>query len=170
MRPVWVKSETMRRRWYLGLLLATLSGCVDRSDKIQTYSLGERVQTGPLVYDVFETHWSMTLGPQSNPRIPSKHFLLVRVAISNGGATDTAVPTLTLVDDKDQTTNELTDGSEVPEWLGIDRRLQPMQSTKGNAAFDAQPKHYRLRVADETDQIMAYIDLPLTFSPDERTP
>ncbi len=156
----------MRRRWCLGLLLASLSGCADTSEKIRTYSIGERVQTGPLVYDVFETHWLMTLGS----RIPSRHFVLVRIAISNGGATDTTVPTITLVDDKDQITNELTDGTDVPDWLGIDRRLQPMQNSRGNVAFDAQPKHYRLRVSDETDQIVAYIDLPLTFSSDEKTP
>jgi hypothetical protein len=160
----------MRRRWCLGLLLLALSGCADSSDKIRTYAIGERVQTGPLVYDVFETRWSMTLGPQATPRVPAKHFVVVRVAITNAGATETTVPTMTLVDDKDQSTNELTDGTDVPEWLGIDRRLQPMQSSKGNVAFDAQPRHYRLRVSDETEQILAYIDLPLTFNSDERTP
>ena len=151
--------------------MVILSACADTSsDKMRSYGIGERVQTGPLGYEVFETHWLMTLGPQSSPRFPAKRFLLVRIAISNGGATDTTVPTLTLIDDKDQAINELTDGTDVPEWLGIDRRLQPMQRSNGNVVFDAQPRHYRLRVADETDQILANIDLPLPFSSDERTP
>ena len=58
----------------------------------------------------------------------------------------------------------------MPDWIGVARKILPMQEQKGNVAFDAPPRHYKLRVTDETDQIVAYIDLPLTFGTDEKGP
>jgi hypothetical protein len=145
-------------------------GCGDESQKIRTYSLGERVQAGPLVYTAFDTRWYLTLCPQSNPRIPNNRFLIVNLDVANGGATDANIPTLALVDDSGQTINELTDGTAVPEWIGIARKILPVAEQKGNVAFDAPPRHYKLKVTDETDQIQAYIDLPLNFGVDEKGP
>lgn len=146
------------------------SSCASESDKVRTYPLGERVQAGPLVYTVFDTRWFLTLGPASGPRIPANRFLVVHVDVANGGATESNIPTLALVDDAGQVINELTDGTGVPDWIGVARKILPVQEQKGNVAFDAPPKHYKLRVTDETDQIEAYIDLPLNFGVDEKTP
>jgi hypothetical protein len=145
-----------------------LTGCGQDSGQIRTYPLGERVQTGPLGYDAFDTRWFLTLGPPATPRIPTNRFLIVHLDVANGGATETNVPTLALVDDSGQVINEVTDGSYVPDWIGVARKVRPMEELKGNVAFDAQPRHYKLRVADETDQIFAYIDLPLNFGADEK--
>jgi hypothetical protein len=127
--------------------------------------MGERVQTGPLIYNAFDTHWYLTLGPGAGARVPTNRFLVVRLSISNSGATDSSVPTLSLVDDSGQTINEVSDGTGVPDWMGIVRKIKPMDMEKGTIAFDASPRHYKLRVADETDQIVAYIDLPLNLNP-----
>lgn len=155
-------------RGFLCVLVAILAACSDDPVRIRTYNMGERVQAGPLVYDAFDTHWYLTLGPQSGPRIPSNRFLVVRISISNNGATDSSVPTLSLVDDSGQTIHEVSDGTGVPDWIGIARKVGPMNTEKGNIAFDATPRHYKLRVADETDQIIAYIDLPLNLANEER--
>jgi hypothetical protein len=33
----------------------------------------------------------------------------------------------------------------------------------GNAVFDAPPRHYKMKVFDETSDKAAYIDIPLSF-------
>ena len=90
------------------------------------------------------------------------------MAITNSGATDTTVPTLMLISDSGQTFNELSDGTGVPDWLGVVRKIKPVEAEKGTIAFDVPPGHYRLRIADEMDQIVEDIDLPLNVLSDEK--
>jgi hypothetical protein len=160
----------MQRGLWFVLVAVCLSGCGSGSNEIRTYNLGDRVQAGPLVYTAFDTHWYLTLGQQTNPRVPANRFLVVHMTINNGGATDSAVPSISLLDDNGASINELTDGSGIPDWLGVIRKIKPMDAEKGTVAFDAAPKHYKLRVSDETDQIVCYIDLPLNLQTDDKTP
>lgn len=90
------------------------------------------------------------------------------MSITNGGAVDSHVSTLALIDDAGQSFNEVADGSGVPDWMGIARKIKPIEFEKGTVAFDVAPKHYKLRVSDETEQIVAYIDLPLNLGADEK--
>jgi hypothetical protein len=147
-------------------LFVALTSC--GSEKIHTYNMGDRVQAGPLVYAVEETHWYPTLGSDPNPRVPVNRFMVVRVNVMNNGATDSGIPTLTLIGDKGEMYNELTDGTGVASWLGVVRRIKPVISEDGNVVFDVPPEHYRLRVADEFEQIESYIDIPLNFVSDEK--
>lgn len=155
-------------RALLCVLLTILAACSDDAARIRTFNMGERVQAGPLVYNAYDTHWYLTLGPPAAPRVPSNRFLVVRLSIANNGATDSSVPTLSLVDDSGQLIHEVSDGTGVPDWIGVARKIGPTDSERGNIAFDATPRHYKLRVADETDQIVAYIDLPLNLTSDEK--
>ena len=148
--------------------IAVVSGCGSSGSDIQTYNLGDRVQAGPLVYLAYDTHWYLSFGVAPNARIPVNRFLVVRMNITNGGAVDSHVPTLTLLDDSGQSYNELSDGSGVPDWMGIARKIKPIESDKGTVAFDVPPKHYKLRVSDESEQIVSYIDLPLNFMSEEK--
>ena len=158
----------MHRAAALASLIVLLSGCGTTSSQIQTYNLGDRVQAGPLIYEAFDTHWYLVLGPSGNPRIPANRFLVVRMNIANSGAVDSIVPSITLIDDSGQSFNELADGTGVPDWIGIVRKIKPVDSEKGTIAFDVAPKHYKLRVSDESDQIVSYIDLPLNLGSDEK--
>ena len=155
------------------LCAVALVSCGPVGSNIQTYNLGDRVQAGPLAYVAFETRWYYSLGtpgvdPQANPRIPANRFLVVKMSITNDGAVDSQVPTLMLLDDSGQSFNELSDGTGVPDWMGVARKIKPVQSEKGTIAFDVPPKHYKLRVSDETDQIVSYIDLPLNLMSDDK--
>ncbi len=158
----------MRRGLACLSALLVLSACGPAGSAIQTYNLGDRVEAGPLVYLAYDTHWYLSLGSPESPRIPANRFLVIRMSITNGGAVDSHVPTLTLIDDAGQSFNELADGSGVPDWMGIARKIKPIESDKGTVAFDVAPKHYKLRVSDETEQIVAYIDLPLNLGSDEK--
>jgi hypothetical protein len=148
-----------------GVVLAFLAwaACGSKSDPIRTYGMGERVQTGPLVYRVADVRWANSLTNGVDVRTPSNRFLLLDLSVSNEGATESGIPTLSLVDDFGKTHNETVDGACVPDWFGIVRRVGPTDHQIGNVAFDVIPQHYRLRVADETNQLVSYIDIPVSM-------
>jgi Domain of unknown function (DUF4352) len=130
----------------------------------QIHRMGERVNAGSLVYNVFEDQWKAQLGQGPDARVPKDRFFLVRLSVVNGGSSDLMVPILTLVDDTGQTYPELSNGDQVPQWTGYLRRVKPAETLQGNVVFDVAPKHYRLRVTDEASQNSRDIDIPLTFA------
>ena len=66
-------------------------------------------------------------------------------------------------DDNGATFPELSSGEGVPQFIGYLRSVKPAESQQGNALFDAPPRHYKLRIADETGEKVAYVDIPLNF-------
>jgi len=147
--------------------LAAATGCAPVAPtEIQLHRMGERVTAGSLVYNVFEDQWKAQLGQGADARVPKDRFFLIRLSVVNGGSTELMVPTLTLLDDAGQTYAELSNGDQVPDWTGYLRRVKPAETLQGNVVFDVPPKHYRLRVADETSQKNHDIDIPLNFASD----
>ncbi|HZT28500.1 MAG TPA: DUF4352 domain-containing protein [Bryobacteraceae bacterium] len=126
--------------------------------------MGDRVTLGHYVYTIFDVQWMTQLGVGPSARIPSSRFLLVRFRTLNSGAVETMVPAMTLEDDSGHVYEELSDGDQVPQWVGFIRPVAPAASVQGNIVFDVPPAHYKLRIKDETEQRAALIDLPLTFS------
>jgi hypothetical protein len=156
-----------------GAALACLAACLvspactpAAAPDARLHRMGERVTIGALVYNVFEDQWKAQLGQDSDVRVPKDRFFLLRLSVVNGGSTDLMVPALTLVDDAGQTYAELPNGEGVPEWTGYLRRVKPAETLQGNIVFDVSPKHYRLRVTDETGQKSRDIDIPLNFASD----
>jgi hypothetical protein len=146
--------------------LLALWGCSRKPQKAQTYPLGERVQVGRLAYTVYETQWLTRLGEGLKARIPQHRFFLVRLSALNHANRDLMVPALTLEDDRGNTYAEVTNGEGVPQWIGFLRQVKPGKTLQGNIAFDAPPGHYKLRLADEDEELAAYIDIPLSFGAD----
>lgn len=130
----------------------------------RVHRMGERVSVGSLVYNVFEDQWQAKLGDGPDARVPKDRFFLIRLSVVNGGATETMVPTFSLVDDSGQTYSELSNGDQVPQWTGFLRRIKPAETLQGNVVFDVAPKHYLLRVSDENGQKTSDIDIPLNFT------
>lgn len=128
--------------------------------------MGARVEVGHLIYTVLETQWLAQIGAGDTARVPKNRFFLVHLTAVNSGSEELDVPNVTLVDDKGGTVNELEDGSQVPLWVGFVRKAKPAESINGNVVFDAQPKHYRLKVTDENGEKPALIDIPLSFNSD----
>ena len=147
--------------------LGFLSSCGGSSDKTaKVYALGTRVETGHLIYTVFETEWLPQIGAGDSARVPKNRFFLVRLSTVNSGSEELDVPNVTLVDDNGENVEELQDGNQVPQWIGFVRRAKPADSISGNVVFDAAPKHYRLRVTDENGEKPALVDIPLNFNAD----
>ena len=133
---------------------------------MRTYKLGERITLGHIVYVVFETQWLTHIGEGVDARVPQQRFFLVRLSAVNSFGADIIVPNFTLEDDSGKTYPELSSGEGVPQYIGYLRSVKPAESQQGNALFDAPPRHYKMRIADETGEKIAYVDIPLTFVSD----
>jgi hypothetical protein len=144
---------------------SVLSSCGDseRSFPVRTYTLGERIALGHLVYVVFETQWLTQIGAGVDARVPQHRFFLVRLSTVNSLGSDVILPNLVLEDDNGNTYPELSSGEGVPQYIGYLRSVKPAQSAQGNALFDAPPRHYKMKIMDETGDRIAYVDIPLNF-------
>jgi hypothetical protein len=142
-----------------------LNGCSrgGSSYPVRSYTLGEKVSLGHIIYAAYETQWAPQLGDGPAPRIPEHRFFLVRMTATNSGGEDLSVPNVTVEDDKGNSYPELRDGDGVPQWIGYLRQVKPAESAQGNLVFDAPPAHYKLRITDENEENSAYIDIPLSF-------
>jgi Domain of unknown function (DUF4352) len=152
--------------WCAAALAMTMlgSGCSSPAKPpISQYNMGEKVPVGRLSYTVFETQWLTHLGEGASARVPQNRFFLVRLSAVNGGSSDTAIPTLTLEDDKGQKYEELSNGDGVPQWIGFLRTARPADSVQGNVVFDVPPGHYKMTLTDEDQSHAARVDIPLSF-------
>jgi len=159
----------------LALTVAGLVSCSPKDDepRLRTYSMGERVPLGHLIYTVFEREWMTQIGTGVDARIPQNRFYLLRVSVSNSGGSDAIIPTLALVDDGGATYPELENGEGVPDFIGSLRQLSPAGTAQGNLLFDVMPRRYKLKISDEEGKQLAMVDIPLTFdgdTPDVTTP
>ncbi|MFN7994564.1 MAG: DUF4352 domain-containing protein [Bryobacteraceae bacterium] len=149
---------------FVACVVAT-SGCAPAVAPVpKEHRMGERVNAGSLQYNVFDGQWRAQLGEGHEARVPKDRFFIIRLSVANSASADLMIPALTLVDDNGQTYPELSDGSQVPSWMGFLRKAHPAENLQGTVVFDVPPRHYRLRVADENDQKSEEIDIPLSFA------
>ena len=88
----------------------------------------------------------------------------MRVSITNSGPNEVIVPIMSVTDDSGKTYTELSNGDQVPQWIGYLRSIKPAESLQGNVVFDCSPRHYKMRLGDEGEQRAALVDIPLTFT------
>ncbi|HWD00566.1 MAG TPA: DUF4352 domain-containing protein [Candidatus Sulfopaludibacter sp.] len=140
------------------------SGCSTPSSAPRTFSVGEKVTVGTIIYTVFETQWLTHVGAPPDEKVPQNRFFLVRIGAVNSGGSEVMLPTLTVEDDKGQSYAELTSDIGAAQWLGALRPIHPADSLSGNVVFDCPPAHYKLHITDDQSGRSALIDLPLTFN------
>jgi hypothetical protein len=148
-----------------GLLWLGSCGAPPPAEESRVYRTGDAVTIGNLTYTVIDTRILPQL--ERNPdstRFPDERFFVVRVNIQNSGPGDEPVPAMALVSDEGRVYNELTDGSGLPDWLGIVRTANSGQTLEGTVLFDAPARHFRLRLTEEYAIPELSIDLPLRFS------
>ena len=156
----------MSRVSFIILFLALVAGGCSSGSKKKAINLpaGEKATVGPLVYSLIDSEVLTQLGEDpSNLRTPQDRFYLMTISVSNSSSEGLPIPGLTLVDDSGKEYNELADGANVPNWLGVIRRAGGAQTEQGNIIFDAPAQHYRLRVTDETDEKQISLDVPLNY-------
>lgn len=151
----------------LPALIIVWTSCAQRAAPVPTYKMGEKATVGHLVYSAFDTKWMTQIGDGVAARVPQHRFFLVRVAITNSGGEPVVTPNLSVVDDKGNSYEELSDGQGVPQWIGFLRQIAGTGTSQGNLLFDVPPGHYKLTVSDAAGQNPAMIDLPLDFTTDQ---
>jgi hypothetical protein len=154
------------------LLALFAAGCSRGSRKeLVVMPAGEKATSGPLVYSVIDTRILPQIGEDpTSVRTPQNRFFLVQVAVSNSSSQDQPIPGLTLVDDAGQQYAELADGTGVPNWLGVVRKVGGAQTEQGTIVFDAPAQHYRLRLTEDTDASEIAIDVPLNYQSEQVLP
>jgi hypothetical protein len=146
---------------------ALLSSCGDSGDRpfpVRTHNMGESITLGHIVYVVYETQWLTHIGEGADARVPQHRFFLVRMSAFNSLSTDIIVPNFILEDDSGNTYPELSSGEGVPQYIGYLRNVKAVDTQRGNALFDAPPRHYKMKITDETGEKVAYVDIPLSFA------
>lgn len=132
-------------------------------ESVHTFSMGERVELGHIIYTVFDTQWMTQLGEGTTARIPQHRYFLIRISAVNSGGADVMVPNTSIVDDNGNTYAELSNGDNVPLWIGFLRQVRPAQAAQGNLLFDAPPRRYKLQLKDESGERTGVVDIPLAF-------
>lgn len=153
----------------ISLALVGLSGCTSNSaatktDDIHVVPAGEKASTGHLTYNVVDSQIFTQLGDDASPRVPHDRFVVVHISVTNSSNVDNPIPAVELVSDSGKTYSELTDGTGVPNWLGIVRHMGPGQTERGQVVFDAPAANYKLRFSDETSDNEILADLPLSYA------
>jgi len=151
------------------LALLGLTGCTSNSaptkgDEARVVPAGEKATAGHLTYNVVDSQILTQLGDEASPNVPHDRFLLVQINVTNSSNVDNPIPAVELVSDLGKTYSELTDGTGVPNWLGIVRHVGPGQTERGQVVFDAPAAHYKLRFSDETNNTEILADLPLSYA------
>ena len=129
--------------------------------------MGERVQTGAIIYTVQEAEWKDQLSVGAETRTPKNRFLLIRLSITNSGP-DASLPLLSLEDEKHQSYAELTETAGLEDWLGLLRTIPSVGTDQGWILFDVPPATYRLRVTnggDPEQEKVAMVEIPYRVSP-----
>ncbi|GAB4364445.1 MAG: hypothetical protein OHK0021_08280 [Bryobacter sp.] len=160
----------------LGICL--LTGCGGSNSEVPKQAakmgkMGERVSIGNLTYTILEAEYKTQLGTLSAPRIPKSRFLILRLAITNGGAKEVEVPMFTLLDPEGNEYPEEQSAEGIDGWFGMIRKLGPTSTEEGRVLFDVRPRDYRLEVTDggETgSEKLAHIEIPMQFDTAEPIP
>jgi hypothetical protein len=152
--------------WLAGVVAALCgSGCApSQGNPVKTHRLGDRIELGKLVYNVYDSQWHTQLGEGAGARIPQHRFFLVRLSVTNSGTSEITPASLTATDSNGTVYQELSDGSQVPQWAGFLRTIKPAETVQGNVVFDCPPGAYKVRVMDEKEQWSALVDIPLAFT------
>lgn len=145
------------------VILTSCGGSAENSLPVQTVGMGDKIPLGHINYQVFETRWLTQIGVGPDARVPQHRFFLVRLQAHNSLGSGIIVPNFILEDDSGNTYPELNSGEGVPQYIGYLRSIKPDGIASGNAVFDVPPRHYKMKITDETGEKAAYVDIPLNF-------
>ncbi len=153
----------------LTMILFNLVGCNKETAPpiLGTFRMGERIQVGPMTYNVLESRWKPALRDDGTGKPPKERYLLVKLTATNGGGSPGAIPSFTIVNARGESYTEVNEGvQDVPNYLGIIRKVQPAQTEEGWIVFDAPVGAYQLMISDNGEpgsEKYARVDLPVSL-------
>ena len=154
-----------------GIVLTSMlasQGCTGRGGETgaTVHQMGERVQTGALIYTVLEVEWLSQLGSENpkSPQVPENKFAVIRLTITNSGNREISLPLLQIEDEKGNQYMELAEVEGVDEWLAVLREISPAETLQGKIVFELKPRNYRLRLTNAAEpdlERFAHVTIPL---------
>jgi len=153
------------RRKFIGMVSTAglLTACGPRPIAEKwPFHVGERISCGWFSYNVLEVAYKSQLGDGTLAKQAVHGFLTLRLqATSSAGAT-VSIPFLRLETDSGDFIPEVEDGSALPGWMGILRRVEPGSTESGWLIFDVLPGVYGLRLSDGVleDEKTAMVRIP----------
>jgi hypothetical protein len=141
-----------------------VNGCSKGHDAsfLGTFRMGEKVQVGPLVYQVLQSDWRSELG--SGGRTPRNRYMFLKLSITNTSGGTVSIPALT-IEGGGQTYGEvMEDMDKVDNWFGLLRNIGGSQTEQGWIVFDAPMMAYKLIVTDAGEighEKYAHVDVPV---------
>lgn len=153
----------MRARVFVISAVALQMACIKPAPPVNVYKLGEKVQVGPLIYNVVEANWRPQISAGGSSRVPAHRFLVIHLTVTNSGAEELTAPALTVVDQTKKTFEESMDGQGIANWLGMIRKMKPGDTLDGSILFDVDPKSYKLKLDDGSGGAQSMVELPLQF-------
>lgn len=158
------------------LLAAGLAGSACKhgsKNGARVFRTGEQVQVGQLIFTVLDAEWSPQIDDPTGAKYPTHRFLVVRLTVTNSGATETTIPHFALQDAKGKMYPEFAEAGGVPEWLGVLRRVRPVETQQGRVVFDVPVSAYQLRVTDDFEHVAekyALVEIPLRLESEAPAP
>lgn len=150
-------------------VLTSQMACVKPAPRVKVYPMAEKVQVGPLIYDVFATKWQTQIGKGPLARTPSHRFLILHLTVVNSGVETVLVQPFRLTDESGRVYNESMEGQDVINRLGMIRDLKPADTLEGNVVFDVEPTSYKLKLDDGSESgDTVLVELPLRFDSQTR--
>ena len=158
--------KVLRSPKLLVSLLVFLASCQQQPRSNVNYEMGERVSIGPFTYVVVESAWRSELGEGFQVRSAKNRFLLLTLSLTNGGGSETSVPSLSVEGSNGQMYQELADGAGVGNWLGVLRTVKPAETLQGRILFDVPLGAFRLRLPDGGEsgyEKYVWVNIPLNL-------
>src|SRR5258707_10849800 len=63
---------------------------------IGSFSMGQRVEIGPITYTAMETTWETKLGEGATAKVPQNRFLVIKLSVTNGADNVVTIPLMKL--------------------------------------------------------------------------
>jgi hypothetical protein len=160
----WIGGYRGLAMWMLAIAALGYVGCGTKPTTVNV-KMGDTVPLGAVEHTVLGAEWRATLGEGASVRVPTRQFLVLRLAVTNKGADGQEVASLRLLAPDGTEFEELADGSSTPEWFGLVRRLNPGESRQGNVLFDAPKAVYQLKLTQHTmdgeEANVALVEIPI---------
>lgn len=155
----------VNRRKLLGMLSTTglIVACGQRPSKERwPIQMGDSVRCGWFTYNVLEVAYKSQLSDGMLGKRAKNGFLLIRLQATSIASKPVFIPFLQLESQSGETITEVENASELENWMGLIRRVEPDTAETGWLVFDTMPGTYGLRLTDgvlENEQT-AFVRIP----------
>ena len=110
--------------------------------------MGDIVRCGWFSFNVLEVEYRSQLGSGALAKRPRNGFLLIRLQTTSTASGTVSIPFMRIESESGEMIPEVEDASDLSNWMGVLRRVEPEATENGWLVFDAAPGNYGLRLSN----------------------